>query len=166
MGVLLMRAVERPHAPDWTSLRVIPSRCCRMSDQQILGPRLELKPEDRPGRTIPLTGGIFHIGRDPAVDLRFEDAHISRQPARIERHADGAYYLVDTSRHQATYLNGRRLLETRPVRLLDGDRIRVGDHQMVFRCESQVLPVEPEAGLSVLESIADLSSLHLARRAR
>jgi hypothetical protein len=137
-----------------------------MNDQEMLGPRLEVKSEGRPGRTVPLMGGIFQIGRDPAVDLRFGDTHISRQHARIERHADGAHYLVDTSRHQATFLNGRRLLETRPVRLHDGDRIRVGDHQMVFRCESQVLPIEPEVGLSVLESIADLSSLHLARRAR
>jgi serine phosphatase RsbU (regulator of sigma subunit) len=113
-----------------------------------------------------MTGNILKIGRDPAVDVRFEDTHISRQHARIECHADGAYYLVDTSRHQATFLNGRRLREARPVRLRDGDRIRVGDHLMVFRCESQVLPVEREAGSTVLESIEDLSSDHLARRAR
>jgi serine phosphatase RsbU (regulator of sigma subunit) len=137
-----------------------------MNDHEMLGPRLELKSGDRPGRTIPMASGVFQIGRDPAVDLRFEDSHISRQHARIERHADGAWYLVDTSRHQATYLNDRRLLETRPVQLGDGDRIRVGDHQMVFRCESQVLPVEPEVASTVLESIADLSSLHLSRRAR
>jgi sigma-B regulation protein RsbU (phosphoserine phosphatase) len=137
-----------------------------MGDQDTLCARLELKPEDRPGRTIAMTGSILQLGRDPASDIRFDDTHISREHARIERHPDGTHYLVDTSRHQATYLNGRRLPEARPVRLRDGDRIRVGDHQMVFRCESRVLPVEREAGSTVLESIGDLSSSHLAMRAR
>src|SRR5262245_29493423 len=137
-----------------------------MCEHETLGARLELETEDRLGWTVPMTGKLLQIGRDPAVDIRFDDNHISRQHARIERQSDGAFYLVDTSRHQATYLNGRRLLEARPVRLRDGDRIRVGDHSMVFRCESEVLPIEPEAGSTVLESIGDLSSTHLAGRTR
>ena len=137
-----------------------------MNEQDKLGPRLELTSGDRRGQTFAMTGGIIQIGRDPSANIRFDDPHISRQHARIERHPDGACYLVDTSRHQATYLNGRRLLETRPVLLRDGDLIRVADHELVFRCESQVLPVEPEPSSTVLESISDLSSLHLAGRAR
>jgi serine phosphatase RsbU (regulator of sigma subunit) len=137
-----------------------------MNHREALGPCLELIFEDRPARAIPIEDGVIQIGRESTVDVRFDDAHISRQHARIERHADGAYYLVDTSRHQATFLNGRRMREARPVRLNDGDRIRVGDHQMIFRCESQVLPVEREAGATVLETLADLSSFHLAGRAR
>jgi phosphoserine phosphatase RsbU/P len=137
-----------------------------MDHHDSLGPRLELTSEGRPARTIPIEGGVIQIGRDPMVDVRFDDVHISRQHARIEQHADGAWYLVDTSRHQATFLNGRRMRDARPVRLRDGDRIRVGDRQMVFRCESQVLAVEREVGSTVLETIADLSSFHLAERAR
>jgi serine phosphatase RsbU (regulator of sigma subunit) len=131
-----------------------------------LSPRVEFSTEGAPGRTVPIGGTGIQIGRDASVDIRFEGARISRQHARIERHADGACYLVDTSRNQTTYLNGRRMLEARPVRLSDGDRIRVGDNQMIFRCESRVLPVEAEAGSSVLETIADLSSDHLAGRTR
>ncbi len=37
---------------------------------------------------------------------------------------------------------------------------------MVFRCESQVLPVDQEAGSSVLQTIGELSSFHLAERSR
>src|SRR5262249_49958815 len=48
----------------------------------------------------------------------------------------------------------------------DGDRISVGDCDMIFRCESEVLPVEEEAGSSVLETISDLSSGYLAGRSR
>ena len=130
-----------------------------------LGPRLEISTDDKPRRSVSIGDNGIQIGRDPTVSVRFEDARISRQHARIERHADGAFYLVDTSKHQATYLNGRRLLEARPVRLGDGDRIRVGDYEMIFRCESRVLPVEAEAGSTVLETLGDLSSDHLAARA-
>jgi phosphoserine phosphatase RsbU/P len=137
-----------------------------MNDQDTLGPRLELISEDQPGRTIPMKGRVIQIGRDPIVDIRFGDVHVSRLHARVEQNADGAYDLVDTSRHQSTYLNGRRVLGARPVRLRHGDRIKVGDHEMVFRCESQVLPVDQEAGSSVLETIGDLSSYHLAERSR
>ncbi len=137
-----------------------------MSEPDVPSARLEWNPDDRRGRTIALTGSLFQIGRDPASDLRFEDSHISRQHARIERHADDGHYLVDTSRHQATYLNGRRLREARPVRLRDGDRIRIGEHQLIFRCEARVLPVERERGSTVLQSLDDLSSKSLAGRTR
>ncbi len=137
-----------------------------MNHSDSLGPRLEFSTDGKPGRTVPIESTGIQIGRDPTNSVRFDDTHISRQHARIERHADGAFYLVDTSRHQATFLNGRRMLEARPVRLHDGDRIRVGDHEMIFRCESRVLPVEVEVGSTVLETICDLSSDHLARRAR
>jgi serine phosphatase RsbU (regulator of sigma subunit)/pSer/pThr/pTyr-binding forkhead associated (FHA) protein len=137
-----------------------------MNEFDMPSARLEWNPEDRPGRTIALTGSHFQIGREPASDLRFEDCHISRQHARIERHPDEGHYLVDTSRHQATSLNGRRLREARPVRLRDGDRIRIGNHQLIFRCESRVLPVEREPGSTVLQSLDDLSSKSLADRTR
>ena len=137
-----------------------------MNDRDTLGPRLELISNERSGRTIPIKGRVLQIGRDPVVDIRFDDVHVSRHHARVERHADGSYYLVDTSRHQATFLNGRRMLEARPVRLRDGDRITVGDHEIVYRCESQVLPVDQETGSTVLETIGDLSSWHLAERSR
>jgi serine phosphatase RsbU (regulator of sigma subunit) len=137
-----------------------------MNARDSIGPRLELIFEDKPSRTIPIEGGVIQMGRDPKVDVRFDDVRISRQHARIERHADGAYYLVDTSTHQATFLNGRRMRDARPVRLRDGDEVKVGDHRLTFRCESQVLPVEREAGSTVLETLADLSSFHLAVRTR
>jgi serine phosphatase RsbU (regulator of sigma subunit) len=137
-----------------------------MNHRDSLGPRLEYSAEGKLGQIVPIGGSGIQIGRDPSAGIRFEDARISRQHARIERHADGAFYLVDTSRHQSTYLNGHRLLEARPVRLRDGDRIKVGEHEMIFRCESRVEPVEAEAGSSVLETISDLSSSFLAGRAR
>ncbi len=137
-----------------------------MNHSESLGPRLEISKDSKPGQSIPIGDSGIQIGRDPAAKVRFEDARVSRQHARIERHADGDFYLVDTSRHQATCINGRRILEARPVRLRDGDRISVGDCDMIFRCESRVLPVEEEAGSSVLETIGDLSSGYLAGRTR
>jgi phosphoserine phosphatase RsbU/P len=139
---------------------------CQVNYLDILGPRLEISTRGLPGRTVPIEGTGIQIGREPALDVRFDDIRISRRHARIERHADGVFYLVDTSRNQTTYLNGHRMREARPVRLEDGDGIRIGEHQMVFRCESRVLPVEPDPSSTVLETIGDLSSHSLAGRAR
>jgi serine phosphatase RsbU (regulator of sigma subunit) len=137
-----------------------------MNHSASLGPRLEFCSGVKAGKSVTIGCDGILIGRDPSVDVRFEDAHISRQHARIERHADGAFYLVDTSRHQDTYLNGRRMPGARPVRLSDGDRIRIADNEMDFRFDSTVMPVESEAGSTVLETISDLSSSHLAGRAQ
>jgi serine phosphatase RsbU (regulator of sigma subunit) len=137
-----------------------------MNHRDSLGPRLEFNADGKRGQIVPILSTGIQIGRDPSVQVRFEDGRVSRKHARIERHADGAFYLVDTSRHQTTYVNGRRILEARPVRLSDGDQITVGDHEMIFRCESRVQPIEGEAGSSVLETITDISSNYLAERAR
>jgi sigma-B regulation protein RsbU (phosphoserine phosphatase) len=137
-----------------------------MGPYDSLGPRLEFINGGKPGRVVPIGASGIQIGRDFKADVRFGDAHISREHARIECHAAGEFYLVDTSKHHATYLNGRRLLETRPVRLRDGDRIRVADYEMVFRCESRVLPVEGEPGSTVLKTLSDLTSDNLAGRTR
>jgi serine phosphatase RsbU (regulator of sigma subunit)/pSer/pThr/pTyr-binding forkhead associated (FHA) protein len=131
-----------------------------------IGPRLELDADRKPRRSFSIGASGLTIGREATATIRFEEPHISRQHARIERHPDGGFYLVDTSRNQSTYLNDRRLLEARPVRLEDGDRIRIGDHEMIFRCESKVVPVDADEGSAVLETLSDLSSDHLAERAR
>lgn len=84
---------------------------CQMNHSDIVGPRLEISTGGSSGRTVPIEGTGIQIGRDPALDVRFDDIRISRRHARIERHADGVFYLVDTSRNQTTYLNGRRMRE-------------------------------------------------------
>ena len=83
-----------------------------MTDPDMLGPRLELISDDRPGRTIPMKGRVIHeIGRDPIVDIRFGDVHVSRLHARVERNADGGVSTWSTPAGTSpTYLNGRRSL--------------------------------------------------------
>ena len=140
-----------------------------MTDPDTLGPRLELISDDRPGRTVPMKGRVIQIGRDPIVDIRFGDVHVSRLHARVELNADGGYDLVDTSRHQSTYLNGRRILGARPVRLRDGDRIQVGDHRdgrSALRVAGSPGSRTQEPGSSILQTIGELSSYHLAERSR
>jgi hypothetical protein len=48
------------------------------------------------GRSFPILGTSFVVGRDPAVDLPLSDDFCSRRHASIERR-EGAYVLVDTS---------------------------------------------------------------------
>jgi pSer/pThr/pTyr-binding forkhead associated (FHA) protein len=76
-----------------------------MNHDDSAGARLEFSADDEPKQGIPIGNAGIQIGRNPGVGVRFDDCCISRQHARIERHANGAYYLVDTSKNQTTYLN-------------------------------------------------------------
>ena len=82
------------------------------------------------GRSFPIAGASFVIGRDPTVDLPLPDDFCSRRHAVIERR-DGAYVLVDTSSN-GTLLNGRTVDRSAPPRLLFGATIRIGDTTLAF----------------------------------
>jgi pSer/pThr/pTyr-binding forkhead associated (FHA) protein len=60
-----------------------------MSRHDSPGARLELCTEDKTVRIVPIGAGGIQIGRDPNVDLRFDDHRISRRHARIEPQSDG-----------------------------------------------------------------------------
>ena len=82
------------------------------------------------GRSFPILGTSFVVGRDPAVDLPLPDDFCSRRHASIERR-EGAYVLVDTSSN-GTLLNGRTVDRSAPPRLLFGATIRIGDTTLAF----------------------------------
>lgn len=71
----------------------------------------------------------FRIGRDSRCDLVPADAQISHFHAeiRLER---GAYMLYDLRSVNGTFVNGKQIKRTT---LQDGDRIKVGNTEMVFR---------------------------------
>ena len=80
-----------------------------------------------------LTGGLrkvagdaLRIGRGTNADLRFEDAAVALEHARLERRADGLF-AVDLGSVTGTYVNGRAIFEKR---LEDGDEIEIGGHDL------------------------------------
>jgi pSer/pThr/pTyr-binding forkhead associated (FHA) protein len=79
--------------------------------------------------------GTVRIGRGAGVELRLPwDRQASRVHAELQRLGEGWALSDDGLSANGTYLNGERLHGRR--RLTSGDRIRVGQTQLVFRALS------------------------------
>lgn len=76
------------------------------------------------------------IGRSHAADIRFDDPSVFRRHAMIVRQAEG-YSLLDNRSLTGVFHNGERV---EWARLADGDRITIGEHELVF-----LLPLPAES---------------------
>lgn len=85
--------------------------------------------EGQPPVTFPL-GPVNHMGRTPENHIRIASRGASRKHAVIEAGPTG-FTLSDLESQNGTYVNGERI--TKQHELVDGDRIRIGDAQFVFR---------------------------------
>lgn len=81
------------------------------------------------GDTVTLDAGLVTIGRRPDRDLHLDDSGVSRVHAEIRRSGD-AYHLVDAGSANGTIVNGERVGDHI---LTDGDVIRLGSTELVFR---------------------------------
>jgi hypothetical protein len=95
-----------------------------------------------PPRTLPLSDGVTVIGRGAKCTLRVSSTTVSRAHAQICLQR-GAAILEDLGSMNGTYLRGNRL--TAPAPLLDGDEIRVGSVDLVFRSADPERATEPMA---------------------
>lgn len=85
------------------------------------------------GTEYPLWGDRVVIGRASraaSVEIRLADDTIAPQHASLEQAEDGCYCLVNLTIFNQTLLNDDPFNE--PVRLKDGDRIRIGQNTLVF----------------------------------
>ena len=74
--------------------------------------------------------GEHLLGRDPALLLFLDSPSVSRRHARLQL-AGGEAVLEDLGSKNGTYVNGRKT--TSPVRVSDGDDIRVGTVRLTIR---------------------------------
>lgn len=72
---------------------------------------------------------IWVIGRDRKAGILIPDQRLSRRHAII-RHVQEGFYLTDLNSTNGTYVNGKPI--SRPTRLKDGDRVRLGSLSFVF----------------------------------
>jgi len=77
----------------------------------------------------PLTEGTVSIGRASDCSIPIKDRYLSRRHAEIIS-ANGSWVLKDLGSANGTYLNGNRV--ERDSTLRPGDRIRLGDTEIVF----------------------------------
>ena len=71
------------------------------------------------------------VGRDEAVPIQVVDKQVSRKhmQIRLDKVAD-CYYATDMTSRNGVFINGRKISEE--TVLADGDRIRIGDTEMLF----------------------------------
>lgn len=96
-------------------------------------PILLFKNGPRKGERFAFERGAL-IGRGPLADLELRDPAVSRRHAQISFSEDNCF-AADLDSGNGTYVNGERV--TDPVRLEEGDEIRVGATCLEFRLRLQ-----------------------------
>jgi type VI secretion system FHA domain protein len=88
------------------------------------------------------------IGRAPGNDLVLDDPgkYISRLHARVE-YRDEAFWLVDVGSNPSL-VNDRPVGAGRSVQLEDGDRVTIGDYQLLASVESEATAFMPAPALA------------------
>jgi DNA-binding winged helix-turn-helix (wHTH) protein len=91
---------------------------------------------------FPLALGDHVIGRDPDVEVRLDAPTVSRRHARL-RVTDKGAVLEDFGSKNGTHRGDDRV--TSPVRLADGDAIRIGSVLITFRLFESVASTQTQA---------------------
>ncbi|HKO47642.1 MAG TPA: FAD-dependent oxidoreductase [Polyangiaceae bacterium] len=87
------------------------------------------------GRALPISSSVTNLGQSPECQIPLSDPSLSAFHAQLVRH-DSGLYLRDLGSSSGTWVNGQCLFG--PHALRDGDRIRVGQLELLFR--SAALP--------------------------
>lgn len=81
------------------------------------------------GAELPLNLEEMRIGRSPENHIVLNDKQASRSHALLNRR-NGAYVLTDQQTSNGTFVNGQAV---KSHTLMDGDRVRIGSSEFVFR---------------------------------
>jgi DNA-binding winged helix-turn-helix (wHTH) protein len=92
-------------------------------------------------RHFPLPEGDHVIGRDPDVDIRLDASTVSRRHARLVISAESAL-LEDFGSKNGIFHRGTRV--SAPVRLADGDDIRIGAVLVTYHARATQMSTETQ----------------------
>lgn len=96
---------------------------------------------------------VCRIGRAAHSTIVLTDSLASREHAMIRRDATGHCILSDSGSRNGTTLNGRPV--TTPTRLSDGDVIRIGTQELIFRRAAEEVAAEEEASPATMIHLAN-----------
>lgn len=83
------------------------------------------------GQRMVLQSPDILIGRSTVCDVQVFDPKVSRKHVRI-RYGNGAFFMQDQQSSRGTRVNGERVMAQK---LNNGDRLGIGDTELVFRIE-------------------------------
>jgi Nif-specific regulatory protein len=125
-----------------------------MTEEQFARPRLVVLSGPSSGKVFHLSGDEITIGRDAGNTLPIPDPLLSRQHCALAH--DGACWTArDLGSFNGTFVNGNRITE---AVLDDGDRMRAGDSELLFRT---VRPESPD--VSAIRSDRDSPTVSYLR---
>lgn len=76
------------------------------------------------------------IGRAPSSDILLsKDKLTSRRHATIN-YENGSYFLLDERSANGTFVNGQQIEEKAPYKLQNGDRVGIGEYELIFHSNS------------------------------
>ncbi len=104
---------------------------------------------DKLVRSETMARDIVKVGRDPSSHLQIDEEQASRMHAVIEAASPQDITLIDLGNELGTTVNGARISK---CKLSEGDRIRIGDTEIVLQS------VAVEAAVAVAESPASLDN--------
>jgi len=87
------------------------------------------------GRNYPIVASVTNLGQSPECQIPLRDPALSAFHAQLLRH-ENAMYVRDLGSSTGTWVNGQCLFG--PHSLADGDRIRIGQLEFVFRSNALV----------------------------
>ncbi|MCX8155813.1 MAG: adenylate/guanylate cyclase domain-containing protein [Verrucomicrobiae bacterium] len=85
--------------------------------------------------------GSCGIGRSLTNQVVLEGAKVSRRHALVHVQSKNEHWLVDLASSNGTFLNGRRI--TQPMLLRDGDRLGIGEYELVFHQPGSTTEASP-----------------------
>ena len=114
-----------------------------------------LAPESDRGRRIPLDKDYLVVGREQTCDVRFDDAHVSRTHAALQRRGNRVY-VEDLGSSGGTFVNGAAATAVRELRA--GDVLAFA--AVMARLESggvadetSAMPAQPAEAAAVVHQI-------------
>ncbi len=87
--------------------------------------KLTIEDDEGATREVDLVREGYTVGRDGTCDVFLPERNVSRRHARLERSAEGRWWLVDLGAPYGSFVNGLRV--EGKVALSPGDVVRVGD---------------------------------------
>ena len=130
VSLILLHATDRP--PEGPRTAVFDMVDTADSRNLILGWIVFLD-EPHKGRVVPLDASIV-VGAEPGCKVKLAEDFISARHAEILRTQHG-FVLRDLGSTNGTFINDVKVVD--PYGLVDGDRVRMGRTEMIFKSYAQ-----------------------------